>query len=66
MTTRVLETSNGKQYCVQCRVDITRDQLGQLERWCINTIGLNGWERVDREFRFKERHLAFLFAITAL
>lgn len=66
MTTRVIETSKGKKYCVECPRGITRDQLGRYERWCIDTIGLNGWERTDREFKFNERHYAFLFAIMAL
>lgn len=67
MKTRVIETAHGKKlYCVECSAGITRDQLGQAERWCIDNIGLDGWKRVDREFHFNERHYAFIFAIRAL
>ena len=66
MKTRVIETSGGKLYCVDCRAGISRDQLGQYERWCNEQVGLDGWKRIDKEFQFKERIHAFLFAITAM
>jgi len=66
MTTRVIEIHGKKWYCVECNAGITRDQLGQCQRWCLDNIGFEGWMLEGREFRFRERHHAFLFAITLL
>jgi len=66
MTTHVTKIGGETRYCVICHHTITRDELGQHERWCIDNIGLNGWFRNGREFQFNERHIAFLFAIRAL
>jgi hypothetical protein len=66
MSTTVIRIGNKKLYCVTCPINITRDELGQYERWCTENIGLSGWYRQGREFRFEERHYAFIFAIRSL
>jgi len=66
MSTRVVQRGNRKFYAVLCTENVTRDELGQHERWCIDNIGLNGWLREGREFFFEQRHHAFIFAIRTL